>query len=318
MKIWYAQSTNLLLTKTLSGCLSALIKKPKLGLLQLIQIAINTNYLEEASVYLEDYITRTIGYNYSNSLSSTSNITSTTVLSDPKSTSSNQHQNLFRLQGKSMFKEARADAESQIYLQLNQKIDEFLELASYDWLMGESSGTASSFISDLIAFLRSTFEAFTNLPLKVAQTACHLACKHIAGSLIGFLLDEEVKCISLGAISQLNLDLLQSEMFAGSQPVKGFEDSDCLSMCFAELRQLIDLFMEWDWSTYFADFRKQHSKYLRVKPNTALILLEKVREAEKKKNFITSLKKNERDKKKLTETVIKNLKQLIEEDRRQA
>lgn len=88
-------------------------------------------------------------------------------------------------------------------------------------------------------------------------------------------------------------------------------------MCFAELRQLIDLFMEWDWSTYFADFRKQHSKYLRVKPQTALILLEKVREAEKKKNFITSFKKNERDKKKLTETVIKNLKQLIDEDKKQ-
>lgn len=304
------KSTNLLLTKTLSGCLSALIKKPNLGLLQLIQIAINTNYLEEASAYLEEYITGTIGHNYSNQLSSTSSI-SMGNLSEPKPS----QQNLFKLQGKSMFKDARADAENQIYSQLNQKIDEFLELASYDWLMGESSGIASSYITDLIAFLRSTFEAFTNLPSKVAQTACHIACKHIARSLMNFLLDEEVKCISLGAISQLNLDILQCEMFAGSEPVKGLEDGDLL-LCFAELRQLIDLFMDWDWSTYFADFGKQHSKYLRVKPNTALNLLEKVREAERKKNFITSLKKNERDKKKLTETVIKNLKQLIEEDRR--
>jgi len=302
------KSTNQLLTKTLSGCLSALIKKPNLGLLQLIQIAINTNYLEEASVYLEDYISRTIGYNYSN-LSSTNNISMANLI-DPKVNSQ-----LLRLEGRTMFKDARADAESQIYIQLNQKIDEFFELASYDWLMGDSSGLASSYVSDLIAFLRSTFEAFTNLPIKVAQTACHSACKHIANSLMGFLLNEEVKCISLGAISQLNLDLLQSEMFAGSEPVKGFEDGD-LILCFAELRQLIDLFMDWDWSTYFADFGKQHSKYLRVKPKTALVLLEKVREAEKKKPFITSLKKNERDKKKLTETVIKNLKQLIEEDRR--
>lgn len=266
--------------------------------------------MEEASAYLEEYITRTIGYNYSNQLSSTNNL-STGPLTDPKPT----QQNLFKLQGRSMFKDARADAENQIYSQLNQKIDEFLELASYDWLMGESSGIASSYITDLIAFLRSTFEAFTNLPAKVAQTACHIACKHIARSLMNFLLDEEVKCISLGAISQLNLDILQCEMFAGSEPVKGLEDGDLL-LCFAELRQLIDLFMDWDWSTYFADFGKQHSKYLRVKPNTALNLLEKVREAEKKKNFITSLKKNERDKKKLTETVIKNLKQLIEDDRR--
>lgn len=303
------KSTNLLLTKTLSGCLSALIKKPNLGLLQLIQIAINTNYLEEASAYLEEYITRTIGYNYSNQLSSSNS------LNQAGDSKPGEQTNLFKLQGKSMFKDARADAENQIYSQLNQKIDEFLELASYDWLMGESSGLASSYITDLIAFLRSTFEAFTNLPAKVAQTACHIACKHIARSLMNFLLDDEVKCISLGAISQLNLDILQCEMFAGSEPVKGLEDGDLL-LCFAELRQLIDLFMDWDWSTYFADFGKQHSKYLRVKPNTALNLLEKVREAEKKKNFITSLKKNERDKKKLTETVIKNLKQLIEEDRR--
>lgn len=211
------RSTNLLLTRTLSGCLSALIKKPNLGLLQLIQIAINTNYLEEASVYLEDYISKTIGYNYSN-LSSTANLND----NNSKTTINSQtDQHLFRLQGKSMFKDARADAESQIYLQLNQKIDSFLDLAKYDWFMVESSGIASSYISDLIAFLRSTFEAFTNLPLKVAQTACHLACKHIANSLMGFLLDEEVKCITLGAISQLNLDLLQSEMFAGSEPVKG-------------------------------------------------------------------------------------------------
>lgn len=307
------KSTNLLLTKTLSGCLSALIKKPNLGLIQLIQITINTNYLEQASVYLEDYITRTIGCNYSNQLSSTNNIS---TINDPtRSTNNQKNNNLFRLEGKQIFMYARSDAENQIYFQLIQKMDEFLELASYDWLMGDSSGIASSYITDLIAFLRSTFEAFTNLPAKVAQSACLHACKHIARSLIGFLLDEEVKCISLGAISQLNLDLLQSEMFAGSEPVKGFQDGDLL-MCFAELRQLIDLFMDWDWSTYFADFGKQHSKYLRVKPTTALALLEKVKEAERKKNFITSLKKNERDKKKLTETVIKNLKQLIEEDKK--
>lgn len=304
------KSTNLLLTRTLSGCLSALIKKPNLQLIQLVQIAINTNYLEGTSIYLEDYISKTIGYNYSN-LSSTSNLNDSTGLKS-NDNDDQQKQHLFRLQGKSIFKDARAEAESQIYLQLNQKIDEFFDLQSYDWNLVEPSGVASSYISDLIKFLNSTFEAFTNLPLKVAQTACHLACKHIANSLMGFLLDEKEKQISLGAISQLNLDLLQCEMFAGSEPVKGFEDGDLL-ICFAELRQLIDLFMEWDWSTYFADFGKQHSKYLRVKPNTALVLLEKVKEAESKKNFITSLKKNERDKKKLTDIVIKNLRQLISE-----
>ena len=48
--------TNLLLTRTLSGCLSTLIRKSSLSLLQLIQISINTNYLEDSNASLEDFI----------------------------------------------------------------------------------------------------------------------------------------------------------------------------------------------------------------------------------------------------------------------
>ena len=48
--------TNLLLTRTLSGCLSTLIRKSSLSLLQLIQISINTNHLENSNASLEDFI----------------------------------------------------------------------------------------------------------------------------------------------------------------------------------------------------------------------------------------------------------------------
>ena len=44
----------------------------------------------------------------------------------------------------------------------------FLFSANYDWLLNEPEGQASSYLTDLIAFLKSTFEAFTNLPV------CHL------------------------------------------------------------------------------------------------------------------------------------------------
>ncbi len=50
------KSTNQLLTITLSGCLTTLIQKHSIGLLQLIQITINTNYLELTNAYLEEYI----------------------------------------------------------------------------------------------------------------------------------------------------------------------------------------------------------------------------------------------------------------------
>ena len=55
------KSTNILLTRTLSGCLSSLIRKDKLSLIQLIQIDINTHYLEETNVHLEKYISEITG-----------------------------------------------------------------------------------------------------------------------------------------------------------------------------------------------------------------------------------------------------------------
>lgn len=60
---------------------------------------------------------------------------------------------------------ARDDAERQICEKLKNKLDDFLELENYDWVLVEPQGHASSFITDLIAFLRSTFESFTNLPV---------------------------------------------------------------------------------------------------------------------------------------------------------
>ncbi|XP_029604049.1 exocyst complex component 6 [Salmo trutta] len=133
------KSTNLLLTRTLSGCLQNLIKKPHIGLTELVQIIINTTHLEQACKYLEDFITNI------------TNISPETV-------------HTTRLYGLSTFKDARHAAEGEIYTKLNQKIDEFIQLADYDWGMPESDGQASGYLMDLINFLRSTFQVFTHLP----------------------------------------------------------------------------------------------------------------------------------------------------------
>jgi hypothetical protein len=66
-----------------------------------------------------------------------------------------------------MFRVAREDAVRQICEKLKQKLNEFYELESYDWLLVEPQGHASSFISDLIAFLQTTFQSFTNLPVRI-------------------------------------------------------------------------------------------------------------------------------------------------------
>lgn len=131
-----------------------------------------------------------------------------------------------------MFRVAREDAVRQICEKLRHKLTEFIELESYDWLLVEPEGYASSFVSDFIAFLQSTFQSFTNLPVnnfsdcqvlynimmmnillqpEAAQVACKSACEHIAKSMQSILLSEEVKQISMGALHQINLDLLQCE-----------------------------------------------------------------------------------------------------------
>lgn len=62
--------------------------------------------------------------------------------------------------------------------------------------------------------------------------------------------------------------------FAVSEPVKGLQDEILLSY-FTKLRETLDLFMSWDWPTYFHDYGHQTNKYKQVDPETAIVLLEK-------------------------------------------
>ncbi|XP_039677507.1 exocyst complex component 6B isoform X3 [Perca fluviatilis] len=292
------KSTNVLLTRTLSHCLHYAIKKKNVGLAELVQVIINTTHLEQCCHFLEEFI---------------SNITNV-----PPDTA-----NATKLYGTSTFKDARHAAEEEIYTNLNAKIDQFLQLADYDWMAaGQGGGTleASDYLVDLIAFLKSTFSVFTNLPGtpvehatlpgKVAQTACMSACKHISTSLMQLLLDPEVRQISVGALHQLNTDVKECEGFARAGPVAGFQ-GDTLLLAFSDLRQLLELFTQWDWTTYLADYGKPTCKYLRVSPHTALALLEKMRETSRKNNVFAQFRKTDRDRQKLIDTIIKQLRNLI-------
>ncbi|XP_031964296.1 exocyst complex component 6B isoform X1 [Corvus hawaiiensis] len=293
------KSTNLLLTRTLSNCLQNVIKRKNVGLTELVQIIINTTHLEKSCKFLEEFIT-----NITNVLPETVHTT--------------------KLYGTTTFKDARHAAEEEIYTNLNQKIDQFLQLADYDWMALEPGSRASDYLVDLIGFLRSTFAVFTHLPGevdvhstmsgKVAQTACMSACKHLSTSLLQLLLEAEVRQLTLGALHQFNLDVEECEQFARSGPVPGFQ-GDTLQLAFIDLRQLLDLFIQWDWSTYLADYGQPTCKYLRVNPTTALILLEKIsrvmRDTSRKNNVFAQFRKNERDKQKLIDTVAKQLRGLI-------
>ena len=210
-----------------------------------------------------------------------------------------------------MFQVARSEAEMQVSTKLCSKLDEFFEeLEGYDWMLSEPTGHGSPFITDMIAFLQSTFQSFSYILPGVAQGACKKACEHIANSIYKLLLSEDVKQISHGALDQISLDLMQCELFAASDPVPGVSDGE-LSQYFAEIRQFLDLVTSLNWSAYLHDFGKGENRYSLVPPSNIIIVLEKMMEADKKTMF-SVLKKSERDKKKLLETVLRQLKQLAE------
>lgn len=85
-----------------------------------------------------------------------------------------------------------------------------------------------------------------------------------------------------------------------------------LTLVFAELRQLLDLFLEQDWSGFLADHGQERSKYGRVTPGTAAALMEKVLEMERKGSGPGGLfaKTKDKDRRKLLETVLKQLRAL--------
>lgn len=103
---------------------------------------------------------------------------------------------------------------------------------------------------------------------------------------------------------------MQCEVFAGTDPVPGLK-VDETSAYFAEVRQLLDLLTLEEWSIYLHDYGKPDNRYSLVQPKIIIIVLEKIREADKRTVF-SVLKKSERDKKKLWETVLKQLKQLAD------
>ncbi|KAJ2937910.1 hypothetical protein O0L34_g18734 [Tuta absoluta] len=276
-------SASLLLSRSFTGCLSALFTHP-LPLQQLVQIIVDTKYLEDATIYLYEFI---------------SNITGSDLVTTQTAGS--------------MFQSARDDAEKQICDNLEKKVDEFLDLENYDWLLVEPTGQASSFVTDMLSYLSGVLTSLEQLPERARVAAVRAATNRIATRLRNLLLDPAVKQISSGALYQLDLDVIQCEQFAAAEPVPGLREGELLEH-FSSLRQLLDLITGWDWSSYLHDIGIEGGKYALVTPKDAATLLEKLKEAEQKSSVFSVLKKNERDRRKLLDTVLKQLKQLQNQD----
>ncbi|KAF8363690.1 sec-15, partial [Pristionchus pacificus] len=251
-------------------------------LIQLVQMTVNMGYMEKSCESLGPFITRIVNGG-ENPAHATGHLV---ALSDK------------------VFRDARTEAEQQIEESLRKKVDLFLDNIAYDWELPSSAGHASDYILDLISFLRTTFTSFTNLPNTLAKHVCIQICKYVADSLLMILTSPDFRIVSRGALEQFNLDVMQAEMFTAQAPVTGL-DPQTLPVTFATLRQLLDLVVEDDWTTFCAEARNDKKRYDRVKINDAIVILEKKIEWEKKTSGLFSMKGS--DRKKLLESVHRQL-----------
>ncbi|KAH7732234.1 CRE-SEC-15 protein [Aphelenchoides avenae] len=268
-----------------SGSLKGFVTNRNRSLIQLIQITINMGYLEKSCEFLERYITeitnRSEGYG-----------------------TGSAHLVTLRDQ---IFRDARSEVEQLIEGAMCDKVGDFLDLANYDWELSQAQGVASDYITDLINFLNTTFISFTNLPAVLARHVCMQTCKYLADRMHEMLLGPDVKAVSPGTLEQFSLDVMQCEMFTSRCPVAGFEDQTLL-MAFAHLRQILDLAMQADWTTYLAERGQTNSKYSRVKASSAATLMEKMVEYEKKGSGFFGITRG--DRKKLYDAILRQLRTL--------
>lgn len=226
----------------------------------------------------------------------------------------------------------RGKAEVFIGEQINTKIDTFFKDSQFDWTLPEASGKSSNYLVELINYLRNIFNLLSGLPdASVATVGCQTACQHSVFNMLELLMKvDSVDYITMGAINQFNMDLIHAESFLSSEIVDrllkpgghrgGAVEMPIIKAILEEIHQTIDLFLEWDWQSYIAEYGKPTARYHRVNPLTAVNVLEKLTD-DKSKNtnaaaggssVFASLSLNKKDKKsRQKDAVVRQLKDLV-------
>ena len=80
-----------------------------------------------------------------------------------------------------------------------------------------------------------------------------------------------ITTINMGALHQLSLDVLFCMgQVSGSQEYISASMKETLEGILGETFQLVDLFIQWDWETYFTEHGQENAKYDLVNPGIAL------------------------------------------------
>lgn len=188
-----------------------------------------------------------------------------------------------------VFRDCRKRAENRIFEVMNMKIDDFLDCASYEFFntskpgspvkqaqsMNAPAGEASPYLLDLVAFLTTVWTStLSELPVSIKSFVYYDAIYHISASLLAQMTGPFVKKISPRFIEQiLEPDVCYLEVF-----IKSLGDDNLLDQL-AEIKQAILLLRMDTPVEEYLNASIKSKKYSRLPKQTAVILLEKLRES---------------------------------------
>lgn len=180
------------------------------------------------------------------------------------------------LQATEKFRAARKKAEERIFELLNAIVDDFLEIAEYDWLTSTRNTTPSTYLTEMVTFLKTMVSStLVNLPHSIRSFLYLDAFDHLCSSLLNFLIDSS-ESITVAAIANFDMDVRYLEDFINELA----RDSNDMSLTttYLELRQSIDLLRSQNISDYNNTLIRM-KKYDRVRPENAQTLFQKVNHA---------------------------------------
>ncbi|KAI9202810.1 exocyst complex subunit Sec15-like-domain-containing protein [Polychytrium aggregatum] len=184
---------------------------------------------------------------------------------------SNSKPGTVTLQATKTFQETINVAEKRIFELLNTKIDDFLELADYEWEAVESNDSPSPYLLELVNYLTSVITStLSNLTPSLKSYLYFDSFGHLGRALNGLWLNPSVKIISLGFVRTFKIDVLFLKTF-----VKGLGDIE-IGDAFVELDQTIEYLLSERYED-FLDAAVRSAKYNRIKVSNAVVLLEKLK-----------------------------------------
>jgi len=266
-----------LLRKSLDELLVANVNQPlslrldSKNLAQIVQILINLEYLENACKALEELLVQS---------------------------RSSHHASMLKLSATSEFGNNRKMAEKRIFELVNSKIDDFLEIADYDWLSSAKNSHPSAYLQDVVAFLTTVVRtALQNLPQNIKTFVYFDALDHLATSLKNLILS--AKRLTENAIANFDLDVRYLEDLVQNLGDASVANADT----FLELRQSVNLLKNETSVEDYLQIQPRMRHYNRISAQDAVSLFEKLLS----NSSAYSLNAQQRERRRLLENAITTL-----------